>query len=162
MTVRRLTANRLNAKRSTGPKSQFGKKASSLNALKHGLSLMTSPQSEEVGKLANELLRHADNDLALPYAIEAAQSILDYARVQNAYQMAYTFLEHPIIFDRRPAAAFSLFTEPSDLAPATNSLSQLAKNIDKLSRYERRAFSRRRKAIDALLDIIGGDVSLDV
>jgi hypothetical protein len=34
----RLEANRANAKRSTGPRTEFGKACSKTNALKHGLS----------------------------------------------------------------------------------------------------------------------------
>jgi hypothetical protein len=38
----RLEANRLNAKRSTGPRSELGKSRSKTNAVKHGLSAKTS------------------------------------------------------------------------------------------------------------------------
>jgi hypothetical protein len=34
----RAEANRINAKRSSGPKTEFGKSRSKMNALKHGLS----------------------------------------------------------------------------------------------------------------------------
>jgi hypothetical protein len=39
--LKRLTANRANAQRSTGPKSVGGKKRSSMNSLKHGLTAKT-------------------------------------------------------------------------------------------------------------------------
>jgi hypothetical protein len=35
---KKIKANRLNSKKSTGPKSLAGKKRSSLNAIKHGLT----------------------------------------------------------------------------------------------------------------------------
>ena len=35
---KKIKANRLNSKKSTGPKSKAGKKRSSLNAIKHGLT----------------------------------------------------------------------------------------------------------------------------
>jgi hypothetical protein len=42
-TERQIAANRANAKRSTGPKSQMGRLKSSRNALRHGLSRSHEP-----------------------------------------------------------------------------------------------------------------------
>ena len=36
--INKINANRLNSKKSTGPKSIAGKKRSNLNAIKHGLT----------------------------------------------------------------------------------------------------------------------------
>ena len=44
---RQIAANRRNAKQSTGPKSKSGKKLSSMNALRHGLSVPMSTEGSE-------------------------------------------------------------------------------------------------------------------
>jgi len=62
----KLAANRRNARLSTGPRTEEGKKHSSLNALKHGLLastvLITEGGTEEAAQFA-ELLAALDQDL---------------------------------------------------------------------------------------------------
>lgn len=81
-TDRRARANRVNAGLSTGPKSQDGKRASALNATKHGLSRArgrvqaTDPAACEAAFLEVEhLARQALNRLALH--LEASPSDAD-------------------------------------------------------------------------------------
>lgn len=50
---RKISANRLNAKRSTGPKTEIGKARSSRNARQHGLSRMSLEDDVNFGKLAD-------------------------------------------------------------------------------------------------------------
>ena len=75
----RRRANRLNARRSTGPKSPRGKRASSLNAMKHGLSL-------PVEQLVQARFVRSLQSLIEQEGIEPAQArdlatkILDYER----------------------------------------------------------------------------------
>src|SRR5437879_3777721 len=61
-TEKQIAANRANALRSTGPKTAAGKKRSSQNAPRHGLSLL---QSAEITQSAGELAR-AFADLEKP------------------------------------------------------------------------------------------------
>jgi hypothetical protein len=54
-TVKQIEANRKNATRSTGPRTAVGKSKSSLNALRHGLSLpliMDAATKADVEELA--------------------------------------------------------------------------------------------------------------
>jgi hypothetical protein len=53
-TEKQIAANRLNARRSTGPKTAAGKRRASQNALRHGLTL---PPPPEVLRCADELAR---------------------------------------------------------------------------------------------------------
>ena len=65
----RLEANRANAKRSTGPKTEAGKSRSKLNALKHGLSaekvVIGDEDPREFEALREELQRDWQPDTAL-------------------------------------------------------------------------------------------------
>lgn len=47
---RKTTANRLNAKRSTGPKTEAGKTRSSRNARQHGLSRLAFEENASAGR----------------------------------------------------------------------------------------------------------------
>ena len=47
---KKIKANRLNSKKSTGPKSLAGKKRSSLNAIKHGLTCEKNVALEKTKK----------------------------------------------------------------------------------------------------------------
>lgn len=65
---RQIAANRVNAKRSTGPRSVGGRLASSRNAVKHGLSRPIAEDSPELGALTALLLDHGvdcANEIAL-------------------------------------------------------------------------------------------------
>lgn len=81
---RKLAANRLNAQRSTGPKSAGGKRAAALNAIRHGLTARTvldapDPALEQI----QSVILPEIEDPALARSI--AQKILDYER-NEAYQ----------------------------------------------------------------------------
>jgi hypothetical protein len=151
MTARRRQANRLNAKRSTGPKSESGKRSSSRNALKHGLSQLTTLADPTVMELAHLLIEQTDG-LALASALEAARCIVEYQRVQRAYQIAYDQLSQPTVkrSERDAGELENASMREGENTHLPSSLSQLARTIDRLGRYERRAFSQRRKAIQAL------------
>jgi hypothetical protein len=63
MTESQLTARRENAQRSTGPRTQEGRKRSSLNAFRHGLTgqtiVHTTPEDEEAFKKHCDGIREA-------------------------------------------------------------------------------------------------------
>lgn len=52
---RKISANRLNAKRSTGPKTDTGKARSSRNARQHGLSRVSLEDDVNFGKMADAI-----------------------------------------------------------------------------------------------------------
>jgi len=66
--TRQRVANRRNARRSTGPKTESGRARVAQNALRHGLSRPVAPNEPNVRAvaeaLASELDTHAANDLA--------------------------------------------------------------------------------------------------
>jgi ferredoxin-NADP reductase len=75
----RRRANRLNAQRSTGPKSPRGKRASSLNAMKHGLSLPVEQLVQQ--RFVSSLQSLIEQEGIEPaHASDLATKILDYER----------------------------------------------------------------------------------
>ena len=71
--VSKLLANRVNALKSTGPKSQTGKHASSKNARKHGLAGSDSTAGNSPSSLDTHLVNDARS---LGYSYEDAQTLV--------------------------------------------------------------------------------------
>jgi hypothetical protein len=134
ISARKLSANRENARASTGPRTQAGKTRAGRNALRHGLAL--SALVDPVRKPELDLLaREIDGDCEdaqlheLAYRIAAAQA--DLVRVRN--------VRHDII-----ATALNY---SADEVPEIIHLGNLARRLVPIDRYERRALSRRKTAI---------------
>ena len=72
--VSKLLANRVNAQKSTGPKSQTGKHASSKNARKHGLAGSDSTAGNSPSPQDTHLVNDARS---LGYSDEDAQTLVD-------------------------------------------------------------------------------------
>ena len=139
---RKLAANKQNASKSTGPRTQVGKLRSSRNSLKHGLSI---PVSANAG--------YSQQVLDLAETIVAASN-LDDASSGNAWQVAEAEIELLRVRSVR-AALLARVTksgkaEPGDDAGRPTEQSELWRQLTGLDRYERRALSRRNTALEIL------------
>lgn len=168
----KITANRRNARRSTGPKSSSGKARSSRNAFSHGLAVPVSALynfSQEIEALA---LAFAGGDRSdanrLEWARVAAEADCDVRRVRSAKQRLLeqacneaTGRNHGDgkVRSSSHAATAEQGLVPSDTQcnPATypgstlaTALAEVASDLMRLDRYERRALSRRRAALRKL------------
>ena len=123
---KKISSNRKNAKKSSGPKSAKGKSRAARNALRHGLAI-------PVGTVAG--LRDDIETLAL----SIARAIGTVTATELSQQAAEAQLE---IFRIRKARA-TLFS--ADIA-----CDELSTRLASLERYERRAFSRRKRALCGL------------
>jgi hypothetical protein len=87
--ARQIAANRRNAKKSTGPKSELGKKRSSQNAFKHGLSVPT--RGDHIEAQVQQLTREFGAGVRGPnihtWSEKAARAAIQSARVRE-YKMA--------------------------------------------------------------------------
>ncbi|MDH2354989.1 hypothetical protein QCM80_30625 [Bradyrhizobium sp. SSUT112] len=139
-TEKQIRANRVNAKRSTGPKSLAGRIKSSRNALRHGLSIPAAngpPAGTQAYGLAELLTPVGASQLHRLAALEMAQAQAQLLRV---------------------AAARKTLLATLDLqSPSHEQVRRLAA----LERYERRAHRQRRRAAGLLRGTEPMDVGVE-
>jgi hypothetical protein len=177
VSLRKLQANRLNARASTGPRSEVGKLRSARNARRHGLSVpvWSDPElSADAKILALEIagLDAAPELRRLAQVI--AESQIDLKRVRQArhYAIASGFddplllpisalgawgqVRALILIDRLnnahlpiPWKLKHLIDKPEGAKKLALVITIAARTLTTLERYERRALSRRNGAIRA-------------
>jgi hypothetical protein len=133
--TKQIEANRKNAKRSTGPRTALGKVRARHNALRHGLavSIASDPElSAEAECLARLMVLDDDDPSRLHYARIAADAEIEILRVRKVRTQLLS-----------GSAPESGNLDGSHIQPLLEILPQLTK----CDRYERRAFSRRKRAI---------------
>jgi hypothetical protein len=84
---RQIAANRLNARKSTGPLSRAGKRRSSRNAYRHGLASSRKADAataRKLDQLARQIAGDSNSEIILELARSAAEAELDLARVRLA------------------------------------------------------------------------------
>ena len=124
-TEKQIAANRANAMRSTGPKTAAGKLKSSRNAYRHGLSgpvPLDSATSAKLDAIAHGLAGEKASEDRLTSAADFARAQLELLRIRSirAERLAKIDLNGNNLEELRRLAA--------------------------LDRYERGAFTKRRKA----------------
>jgi hypothetical protein len=125
---KQIAANRRNAARSTGPVTAQGKACASRNALRHGLSLpvyRSSAVAADIREFALQLVGDAASRTELDLATAAAEAQLELVRIRHEKQLLLEVL-------------MSSVSSPDMEA------------IRRLDRYERRAKSRRKRALSEL------------
>lgn len=171
--ARKIRANRANARASTGPKTAQGRTHSARNALRHTLSLPVHSDpalSEEVEALAREIAGIDANAEVEELARRVAEAQIDLRRVRRArHQFLSNNLDDPYYESRAnmrakmavigkllrpnapetPIEAMMKFVTSAPQGPQkfATILSQEFRQIVRMDRYERRALSRRRRAI---------------
>jgi hypothetical protein len=177
---RQRAANRRNARKSTGPRSQAAKKRTSQNALRHGLTLSfaaSAAHTKLIDKLARQIAGPNTGRIFLEYAREIAIAELDLARVRRVKTeliqrlSALGSLDPPQTFTSRNeelrflkavlrSKAPCLLPTPPDLVATmpTDEAERTAEAIRRalpmlilLDRYEAPAIARRTHAIRQLV-----------
>jgi len=106
-TARQIAANRHNARRSSGPRSGEGKRRSSQNAYRHGLSAGVNGHVEsvkDIEALASQIAGNSTDVVVLECARTMAQAEFDLARIRRlkvalvSRVMAFGEFEPPATF----------------------------------------------------------------
>jgi hypothetical protein len=125
---KKITANQRNARRSTGPRTDAGKAQSRLNAFRHGLAIPSAALPElasDVAHLTQAIAgAAADAPLVRDAALRVAEAALDVLRARHARTL-----------------------------PLARQRGWDWDQLGTLDRYERRALSRRNKAIRILEEV---------
>ena len=134
-TDRQIAANRRNGSLGRGPKTSTGKARSSRNAFKHGLSIP------------------ANRDKTLRRQIEVLAQTLAQSQAGNVFWRARTAAEAELELVRARAELEAVLTRAGITAERNGGLEQgtalipVLPQLQRLERYERRAFSKRRRAL---------------
>jgi hypothetical protein len=177
--IRKIDANRANARASTGPRTKQGSARSARNSLRHALSLPVDSDptwSDEISALAREIAGPGANAKIQELACRVAEAQIDLRRVRVArHQLLLDALSEPHYESRAstrekvrilcqllrpnapdiPLAALEAFLTSTPQGPQklATILSEEAKRLVVIDRYQRRAISRRKFAIRALDEV---------
>jgi hypothetical protein len=131
VSTRKLEANKRNASRSTGPRTPGGKLRSRNNARRHGLATPVENDSEERERI----------DCLAAILAEGGN---DFPRIERSRIVAECHFD----LHRVRAARYDVFLTMNDLEDVSgNDLEVALRAMDRISRYEGRALSKRKQAL---------------
>jgi len=154
---RQILANRRNAQKSTGPKTALGKKRSSKNAYNHGLSLPMRNVGSQ--KQLEELSRLYAGDASDPEILALAKRAADaQTNLMRVRDVMTAMLERALMKAQGGNRAEpewldslrALLIGEEEEQSFVNAVRHILPELTKINRYEKRAASRRNRAIHEL------------
>jgi hypothetical protein len=130
-----IAANRRNGSLGRGPTTSAGKARSSRNALKHGLSIPVSRDKTLRRKIAvlARILAQSEAGNVFGQARAAAEAEFELARARAVMEAVLTRAGNTAEWNGGPGQGTALI--------------KVLPKLQRLERYERRAFSKRKRAI---------------
>ena len=155
-----IGANRINACKSTGPRSAAGKIRSSRNSYRHGLSAALQSNAERekhVEELARKIADNVSDEVTLELARTAAVCEIDLRRIRAAKVAA---IERMLKFGLDDALNVNTNTRGGEDAaslPATDqrrtaeAVRRALPDLIRIERYERQAATLRERSLRAII-----------
>jgi hypothetical protein len=150
---RQITANRRNAQRSTGPRTAAAKARTARNARWHGLAIPLARDpaaSVEVERLAAALVGGSPNPARVEQARIAAEAEFELRRVR-AHRKSVLNRRSAELAARRDDGNECSEPPTFDRSVQASAFAAALPELESLARYERRALSRRRRAMRWLM-----------
>lgn len=147
---KQIAANKRNAQKSKGPKSQAGKKRSSRNAYRHGLSgpPMTDRSETKFKDLARKFAGNASDAKTLEAAEQVAAADLELQRIRQARAMMFEWAWRRCKADDRSPPA------RNQNRPLPEQNSENSELFDPLRALPERAEEEERRFVDAVNDAL--------
>jgi hypothetical protein len=177
---RQIAANRENALRSSGPRSSAGKRRSSANALRHGLSRIANMRAgEDIEALAHLVVGPNADEETLEQARSVVRAQLDLIRIREikrdllervyrvgmadapplfrscAAQIRYVMhqpFDRPLRWPERFDRSGPMPSDKDERVAET--MRRLLPELENLNRYERRAFKAKQRASSKLANLV--------
>jgi hypothetical protein len=139
-TERQVEANRRNARKSTGPSSQAGRRRAARNALTHGLSIFHD-DTAEINELALEIAGPTQDFEVIEVSSIIAAAEIELRRIRRVRLSLFE------------AAGISALMEqfPERSSGRLSIANSILDDLQGIQRYERHAITRRDKALRRLL-----------
>jgi len=141
--AKQIAANRRNGRKSRGPRAAADKSRTRFNALRHGLAAVTRR-----------------NRLLAPVIERIAKAICADDQNPLLFEQALTIAENEIVLIRVRAERVAAIERGHNVAPGAIELRDEAAamrlampDVERLARYERRAWSRQKRAIRDFMEI---------
>ena len=172
---RQIAANRRNARKSTGPKSQNGKRRSATNSRTHGLAEPIAARAEYarfIDELAEKLAGETTSAIKRTYARTIAECEVELRRIlcvrvglieqARVSERAHAGPEENSLAERslpEGSAERSKREEAGlrDIYHNAEAIRSLLPDLARILRYERRAAARRDRAVRNLLELSAND-----
>jgi hypothetical protein len=141
-----IAANRRNSGRSRGPRTAAGKSRASFNAMRHGLAAITRHNralSPDIERLARAICADDRDPLLLEQALAIAENEMVLIRVRAARVAAIE-------------RAHGIAPQPIESRDELDAMRHAMPDLERLARYERRAWSARNRAIRKFMEIKAG------
>jgi hypothetical protein len=146
VSARKIAANRRNAAKSTGPRSEAAKRRTRHNAGRHGLAaeiVLDADRLTRVEALARELAGRTSDFTTLELARTIARAELDLEQIRR--------LKTALVNTAASSKAIAKKLGEVRPDPLTGAIAKVSSELAKINRYERRAASRRDRAVRDLI-----------